>query len=166
MRNEIKKQKLAQFKARKVEKELTQMREEALEKIIDRVLSRQGIKEQGEQFIELMSKEDLKSVLLHLRKDIAKGKKEANENLDKYLKIVWDQYLATSFDHADIINGKQYAQRIVVTELLKVLYNSVLTEDQKVELITAAQVFFLATEKARNSATTLMSDHDIVIHII
>ena len=85
------------------------MREAALERIIQQVLSRKGRKEQGEHFNELLAREDLKTILLKIRRDITTKDKEANERINKYLRVVWDEYLATSFDHADIIDGKQYA---------------------------------------------------------
>jgi len=54
----------------------------------------------------------------------------------------------------------------VVTELLKVLYNTVLGLDEKIELITAAQELFLPHENVRSYTIDLMSNQDIVTHII
>ena len=53
------------------------MREAALERIIQQVLSRKGRKEQGEHFNELLAREDLKTILLKIRRDITTKDKES-----------------------------------------------------------------------------------------
>jgi len=61
------------------------------------------------------------------------------------LAVIWDRYLASSFESAHIADNVQYIQRIVLNELLKALYNSDfgLRDNDKIELIETAQELFL-----------------------
>ena len=81
-------------------------------------------------------------------KNSGKSEKQARKQVADLHAAIWEQYLAVSFERLHILTDErrshlvQYAQRLVVTELLKVLYNPVLTVEQKVELIATAQELF------------------------
>ena len=99
----------------------------------------------GNGFDKLVCREDLRRILKQIQGS-GKSDNQAKAEIENLLAVIWDRYLAASFELIHLIKNKeqteqvQFVQLIVVSELLKALYNSelALKDHDKIELITTA----------------------------
>ena len=96
------------YKANPAEKERTKMREQNLTNIFEKVMTRPKRFESP----ELVSQHDLRLILKQLQGRFhGKDQQTAQDEVDRLLTVIWDQFLAVTFDKNYLISNEDGSQQ-------------------------------------------------------